>query len=56
MHDSLKEVSKRIGVEKAGQRVAGLGKRSYRKGGHNFFSAKDDQKSSLRKLASSLED
>ena len=43
MHERKKEVFRNIGVKKAGQIIAGLGKVAWRKTGRNlFFSAKND--------------
>ena len=43
LHEQVKSLQKKIGVKKAGQSVAGLGKVAWRKTQEESFSAKDEQ-------------
>ena len=48
MHGRLKHITRKIGVKKAGQRVAGLGKKTSKE---SFSSAKADQERAFNKIS-----
>ena len=50
MHETLKDVTRKIGVKTAGQRVAGLGEVAWRKTSkESFFSAKVEREQTFKR-------